>query len=147
MTDDRTTHTAAFTYRIDPATRTVQFTYQRQPEFGEWRSVMARVLDDPRFRPGYSMLSDRRALTEAAAPGVIRRMAEFVSKHQPHFNGCRWAVVVAPWQLAEYGMARMGSALFERACIDLRAFTDFDVALQWVTEDRSASRMPSASYL
>ncbi len=147
MKDERATRVAAFTYEIDHATRTVQLTYRRQPEFTEWRALMTQILDDPQFRPGFNLLSDRRALTEAAAAGVIRNMALFVARHRKMFEGCRWAVVVAPWQLAEYGMARMGSALFEGSRVDLRAFTDFDVALHWLQEGGSSATTRSALYL
>ncbi len=131
MTAATPSRTGALTYDIDPAVRLVRCLYRRQPDFTEWRAVMERVLTEIAFRP-VNLLSDRRALVEAAAPTVIRHMADFVLRHRPVFDGGRWAVVVAPAHRAEYGMARMGSALFERAGVRLRPFTDYDAAWNWV---------------
>lgn len=127
--------TRALTYDVDPARRLVRCLYHRQPEFAEWRAVMERVLAEIAFRP-VNLLSDRRALVEAAAPAVIRLMADFVVRHRHAFDGGRWAVVVSPAHRAEYGMARMGSALFERAGVRLRPFTDYEVAWDWVAGRR-----------
>jgi len=123
--------TAALTCDIDHATRVIRCRYHRQPDFAEWRAIMERVLAEVAFRP-LNLLSDRRALLEAAAPAVIRQMAAFVVANRDVFEGGRWAVVVAPAHRAEYGMARMGSVLIERAGVLLRPFTDYDAARQWV---------------
>ncbi|HEX7086742.1 MAG TPA: hypothetical protein VF198_10285 [Vicinamibacterales bacterium] len=122
----------ALTCDVDPSAQLVRCVYYRQPEFAEWRGTMERVLAQAAFRP-VNLLSDRRLLVEAASPAVIRQMADFVIRHRHTFDGGRWAVVVAPAHRAEYGMARMGSALFERAGVQLRPFTDYETAWNWVT--------------
>lgn len=124
---------SALIYAIDHAARVVRFTYTRQPDFAEWRALMERVLAEITFSPLH-VLSDRRALSDAAAPSVIRRMADFVARHRAMFAGSRWAVVVAPAHRAEYGMARMGGPLFERSGVQLRPFVDYDAALRWIVE-------------
>jgi hypothetical protein len=131
MTEDRPT-TGALTYHIDEIAELVTLTYRSQPSFEEWSRLMLAALNDPRYRPGVSILSDRLALVDTASPRTIRMMAEFVSRHSDRFARCKWAVVVAPDRPAEYGMARMGSALFQPSGIELAVFTDLVTANAWL---------------
>lgn len=131
MTEDRQAR-APFTHAIDPDPGIVVLTYTRQPTFSEWAKAMKKVLADPDYRPGLGILSDRRKVGGTADPPTVQAMADWVHAHRDRFANCRWAVVVSPDAVAEYGMARMGSMLFEPAGIELRAFTDYADAVAWV---------------
>jgi hypothetical protein len=122
---------AAFTYAIDSKRGVVVLTYARQPTYTEWQRLMSTVVADAQYRPGLSIVSDRRALTDAVSPGTVERMSEYVATHAGQFARCRWAVVVRPTQLAEYGMARVGQVLFGPSGVELQVFTDFEEAMAW----------------
>jgi hypothetical protein len=126
----------AFTYRIDRAVSLVFLIYgTRQPTFEEWREAMNALLEDPEFRTGMPIVSDRRRLGEAPTTAMIQMMAAYEYEHRDLFGACRWAVVTAPEARAEFGMARMSQAVLEggRSRIMLRPFTDLDQAIRWVT--------------
>jgi hypothetical protein len=126
---------SALSYSIDTMLGVVTLTFYAQPTFEEWRSVVQELLADPAYKPGTSILSDRRQLPDAKEPvatATVHRMAEFVGQAHREFR--RWAVVVRPTQLGEYGMARMYGMLVERHNVLLRTFTDFDAAMTWLRE-------------
>ena len=132
MTEIRQTGIAPFRHMIDCRRGLVVLTYCRQPTLPEWLASMTQVLDDPQYRPGMAILSDRRRLEDTASSSTIRAMADWVTRRRDRFAGCRWAVVVSPQAIAEYGMARMGSVLFERSGVRLQAFKSWADALDWL---------------
>lgn len=118
------------TYTIDPDARLVTLHYEEHPTIEQWKQAMLRVFADPRYRPGFAFLGDRRAVKEAPDRDYIRETIAFGEEHRAELQGARWATLVST--PASYGMARMGQALGAEGPTELGAFTDLAAALRWL---------------
>ena len=127
------------THAIDALYGIVILTFTRQPTFWEWTQALRRMLDDPDYRAGMGVVSDRRGLEDTVEASTVRQMADWMVAHRGAFPGCRWAVLVSAGATADYGMARMKAILFERAGIEAEAFTNFDEALGFATRSRESA--------
>ena len=105
-------------------------TIKGSPSFAEWRSAVSELLDDPDFRPGMAILSDRREIQEAPDRSFIERMVDFLEQNAPRLEGSSWALVAA--SPADFGMLRMLSIIAERTRVPVRAFRDYEAALAWL---------------
>jgi hypothetical protein len=123
----------ALTYSIDPEARLVTILYAEHPPIEAWKRTMLQVFADPRYRPGFAFLGDRRRVAEPPDRLYIQETIAFGEEHRAELKGARWATLVAT--PASYGMARMGQALGETGPTELGAFTDLAAALRWLRGD------------
>ena len=124
------------TFDIDTASRVVELTCGNT-SIERWRAVMAAVMADPRFEPGYSYLVDCRTATRAPSAQDVDAVVAFIGRHAAALGCGRWAVVVAAD--AGYGMARMASIRGDAAGIQLVAFRDVEAARRWVTAEATST--------
>lgn len=95
-----------------------------------------RSVRDPRFRPGFAVLSDHTAVGEPLTPVQARRMVDHLESLANVMRGSRWAVVTT--KAASFGMLRMVSALAERIPMEIRVFSSHQDAEAWLfSEDHS----------
>lgn len=105
-------------------------TVKGSPSFAEWRSAVTELLDDPDFRPGMAILSDRREMAEAPDRAFVERMVDFLEQSAPRLEGSSWALVAA--SPADFGMLRMLAIIAERTRVPVRAFRDYEAAVAWL---------------
>jgi len=118
------------TYSIDKVLRIVTLTYTGNPDFDEWVNTMGAVFKDPNFKPGFSVILDRRLVKTAPTMEYIEDITAFVNDHPIELGNNRTAIVVS--EIASYGMARMSQGLMndtERTQI----FTDIEKAREWLS--------------
>ena len=129
----------AVTYTIDEGERMVRVHYATKPSGEELAELMESVIGDPRYRPGFKWLVDRRD-AGAADTNDLRRVTLFVEEHQDAFTGCRLALVVA--SPAAYGMGRMAQAFAQDFPVHIEVFRDLDGAERWLRGVGTPSSAP-----
>jgi len=98
---------------------------------GAWCALLDAVLDDPRWRPGMSLLVDRRRTVAAPTRADVEAMVGFFRRRATDMRGARCAVVTGT--PAACGMARMLETVAERdAVVVARAFDDDGGAMEWL---------------
>ena len=85
---------------------------------------------DPRFRPGFAVLSDHTEVGEPLTPSQARRMVDHLESLADLMAGSRWAVVTS--KAASFGMLRMVSVLAERVPMDVQVFSSHEEAEAWL---------------
>lgn len=113
-------------FEIFPERSLVRIVYRRHPTVREWQAMMEAILSDPRFRPGFHFLFDKRKLHEAASIAYVEEVSRFYRAHRHKFGRC--AIVAG--DLLAFGMSRMT----EGYCIDgnVRAFMEVNEAEAWL---------------
>ena len=125
-----TTDASPIRYSIDSEARIVTLLYAAHPTIEQWQAAMLAIFADPRYRPGFAFLADRRAASTAPDRAYIEGTIAFGEAHAAQLKGARWATLVAT--PASYGMARMGQSRGEGGPVDLGAFTDLAAAMRWL---------------
>ncbi len=92
---------------------------------------------DPRFRPGFDVYSDHRAVGEPLTGPQATQVAAFLEKHADVLAGTRWAVVTS--KPASYGMLRMLSILAQRVPMEIQVFASQSEAEAWLASPRDAA--------
>lgn len=121
----------AFSYDIDPTRRLVTARPDSPTNIADWEGLLDRVAADPRFQPGFSLLSDRRHLNIEPDAAYVRASIEAVAERRDAFGGSRFAILTS--HLATYGMARMAEALAENRGIEWQVFMNERDALEWLS--------------
>ena len=98
-----------------------------------WASTRACSRSDD-YRPGFSLVVDRRGLREAPSAETVRAVVEYFREHSAQTGACRMAVVTddeAPrsaWRGAEMLAGHYTS-------VELRVFDDLEAAELWATPE------------
>lgn len=118
-------------YEIIPSQSLVKVTYPYHPTYQEWTRMMDHIFRNPRFKPGFDFLFDKRGAGEAASNEYVEQTSRYYRQHSDKLGRC--AIVVGT--LLAFGMARMT----EGYCLDehVRAFIDLREAERWLAEGRS----------
>ncbi len=124
-------------YAIDEATGLVTFLYRDDPTFEEWTRTMETVFADPRYRPGFHFLGDRRAVDTPPERAYIRRIIEWMDRRAEKVRGARWATLVST--PASYGMGRVGQVMGEGGAVELGVFLDEAEAMRWLRGEAESS--------
>ncbi len=91
--------------------------------------AVQRLLSDPAFEPGSSVLIDVRGSTESASAGEISERAEwFATLSRAHIKRCA-LVTGDPLQ---FGLARMFSSFADATGMEVRAFREMSEAESWL---------------
>jgi hypothetical protein len=117
-------------YRIDAASRLVII--QGTESLSD--AVLDRIVLEPHFQRGFNFVRDRRELTRAVEPEMVRRVVTSLKSYAPRIAPCRWAVVVPAHDLVFYGMARMASIMMEDSGIQFEAFLSYESAVEWAVK-------------
>lgn len=121
------------TYSVDPSHRRVVLRPTDARRVGEWETVLADLMDDPRFAPGTDLVIDATD-AEPIDPAILRRAVAFYRAHAGFLGHSRWAVVVR--DPAGYGMARMAQGLAGSDAPELEIFWNMADALAWLETER-----------
>jgi len=98
---------------------------------GEIFEAINRSVQDPRFRPGFSVLSDHTAVGEPLTSLQAQQMVEHLNSLTEFMAGSRWAVIAS--KPASYGMLHMVSVLAEHVPMDVRVFSTHEEAEAWLS--------------
>jgi hypothetical protein len=114
-------------YQIDEARRLVLTTASGALTDSDILRLKARLVADPKRKPGMRELSDVRSIDrlEVTADGV-RQMMMRDERHAAALGSYRLAIVVS--HQVGYGMARMDQMLTEHILQDVRVFRDMEQA-------------------
>jgi hypothetical protein len=119
-----------FTYEIDEGRRLVVMTADARATQDEWFETFDRVLEDPRFRPGFDFVYDRTNVAITPDALNVRSLVGRYLEVSRRAGGGRLAVVVD--KTVAYGMVRMASAWTDTAGASVNAFRSMDEALFWL---------------
>jgi hypothetical protein len=115
---------------VAPSSQLVWIVYHDTPNFAEWVEMMAAISLDPKYRPGFSFLVDRRAVADPS-PLFSRRFADYLARHSQELGvAVHAAIIVAPEAFA-------ATEAMLRLCPDssrMRTFRDPVEAERWISE-------------
>ena len=100
-------------------------------EIAEMLGTVDEVARQIAGNPGYSVLSDHRALETPLTPEQATQLLAHLSVSGGALIGAKWAIVVS--KPASYGMMRLLSARAEELPMSVQAFWDRDEATAWLT--------------
>lgn len=116
---------------IDVPARIVRLEYRGHVEVDDFTVTLESVFRDPRYRPGFGFLVDRRG---ADPPTVeyTERVLAFALLHDRELKGARWALVVSDPLAVEMG--HFGERLAASAALPQAAqvFGDPESAEAWL---------------
>ena len=116
------------TYTIDTTQRLISILGE-YAEAGEWKTLLARVLEDPRFGPGFAFLRDLRGATTPVSAETVIGIMDVVRRFWPLLQPTR-AAVLTP---REMDMAALTAyAIADATDIPLKVFSSYDDALEWL---------------
>jgi hypothetical protein len=117
-------------YTIDAGRRLITIVGEYS-DANEWRSLLARVLDDPRRKPGFAFLRDLRDATTPVDAETVVQIMEIVRRFWPQLRPSRAAILTKP---EEDPAALVAHALADTQQLPMRAFDSYDEALAWLSE-------------
>jgi hypothetical protein len=115
-------------YTIDEAAQLVTITGEYSAA-DDWQELLARVLADPRRRPGFAFLRDLREATHPVDAATVIGIIAVVRQFWPHLRPSRAAI------LTRHDIdpaAMVAHALADAENIPLQAFNSYDVAMEWL---------------
>ncbi|MCA9506048.1 MAG: hypothetical protein KC616_23360 [Myxococcales bacterium] len=115
---------------LDEERRRVLFRLEGDFTLDEIFEVIDRAVLDPRFQPGFSVLTDHLAVGEPLTPPQARRMVDHLIGLESRLGGSRWAVVTK--RPASFGMMRMVGALASRVPVEVQIFGSLSEAEAWL---------------
>jgi hypothetical protein len=98
----------------------------------EMIAAVNAAVEDPAFRPGFSILSDHRHIGKALTPEQASELVGHLSRLTRYFAGVRWAVVST--KTASVGMMRLLSVHLEQVPLTLEVFSSMNEAERWLAE-------------
>jgi hypothetical protein len=115
-------------YSIDEAEQLVTITGDYS-DAGEWQGLLARVLADPRRRPGFAFLRDLRQATHPVDAATVVQIIAVVRQFWPHLRPRRAAI------LTRHDIdpaAMVAHALADAENMPLQAFNSHEAAMAWL---------------
>jgi hypothetical protein len=117
-------------YTIDERAGLVTFRLGGVPDVEAVRDALEHLREDPRFRPGMDVLTDRRELAAIPTSEYTLDLVELIRTQWPSRMIRRWAILARPG--AAYGMARMAEMRAAIAGSEIAAFIHESDALEWL---------------
>lgn len=116
-------------YSIEEALNLIVITgeYADAPE---WERLMVRVVADPRRRPGCIVLRDQRGGTRPVDAATVIAIMAVVRRYWEKLDMRRAAILMQPDRDSP---ALVAHAVADAENLPIRAFTSYDVALEWLT--------------
>lgn len=118
------------TYRIDPLEGLVTIAGD-YADAASWQALLAAIARDPAFRPGLCFLRDLRSSHNPVSVPMVVAIIAVVKEFWTPLGVRRAAIVTGPGTDAP---AMVAHALADDNDLQLRAFTQYDEAVQWLRE-------------
>ena len=116
------------TYTIDSTQRIITITGDYAGA-DEWRSLLARVLNDPQRQPGFAFLRDLRTATKPVSAATVVGVMDVIRQLWPLLQTTGIAVLtpreVDPAALTAYAIA-------DAENMPLKVFRSYDDAVEWL---------------
>jgi hypothetical protein len=122
-------YSMAISYSIDRGARLVRLNYEGEVTYEAWAHMMSTLAADRAFRPGFSVLADRRRAATATV-AFVHCVVNFLVAYSEQVAIARWATVVDGQ--AAYGMSRMAQILLKDLPFPFAVFTDESSAIGWL---------------
>jgi hypothetical protein len=116
------------TYQIDPQEGIVTIAGD-YAEAAEWRALLGSIASDPAFRRGLGFIRDLRASAHPVSAEAVIQIIDVVKEHWERMGVRRAAIVT---RRGVDMPAMIAHALAETDHLALRAFTDYEDALEWL---------------
>jgi hypothetical protein len=116
-------------YEIDEDERRLIVITGEYSEAAEWQSLLARVLADPRRRPGFAFLRDLRAAINPVHADTVVQIMDVVRRFWPQLQPSRAAIVT---KHTEDPAALVAHALADTQQLPMRTFNSYDEARAWL---------------
>jgi hypothetical protein len=113
-------------YEIDAGRRLIVISGEYS-NADEWRSLLVRVLSDPRRKPGFAFLRDLRSATTPVDADAVVRIMEVVRRFWPQLQPSRAAILTKHDDDSAALVAHADSQQ-----LPIRAFNSYDEALAWL---------------
>lgn len=120
------------TSSIDERRRLVVAKVEGDFTLAEVLEAISKAVSDPRFQPGFSVLSDHRKVGTPLTPVQAQAMVAHLGTLADSLAGARWAVVTE--NPASFGMLRMVSVLAQRVPMEVEVFPSLDQAHHWLQQ-------------
>ncbi len=115
---------------IDEARKRVVARVRGDFTFTDIVETLERNLGDPRWRPGFDVLSDHTEVGEPITPSQARRMVVRLGALSDLLTGSRWAIVTT--KLASYSMMKVIALMAEQVPMEIEVFTSLEEAEAWL---------------
>ena len=99
-------------------------------------SAIGGSVKDPRFQPGFHIISDHTAVGTPLTTVQAKQMVGYIESLSKYLRYSRWAVVTA--KDASFGMFRMASVFAERVPMEIQVFNSHEEAEAWLSADGTA---------
>ncbi|HEY3159131.1 MAG TPA: hypothetical protein VGJ78_09260 [Vicinamibacterales bacterium] len=120
-------------YTIDADERLIVITGD-YADAGEWRTLLARVMNDERRAPGFAFLRDLREASRPVDAETVVQVMEVVRRFWPYVQPSRAAILT---RHDENPAALVAHALADAQQLPVRAFNSHDEAMAWLREGLS----------
>ena len=120
-------------YDIDEDERLIAITGEYS-DAAEWRSLLARVLADPRRQPGFAFLRDLRSATRPVNADTVVQIMDVVRRFWPQLQPSRAAIVTTQ---NEDPAALVAHALADAQQLPMRGFNSYEEARAWLKGEPS----------
>lgn len=116
------------TYTIDTTQRLITIVGE-YADAAEWKRLLARVLEDPRFGPGFGFLRDLRGATTPVSAETVVGIMDVVRRFWPFLRPTR-AAVLTPREVDTAALT--AHAIADATNMPLRVFNTYDDAIGWL---------------
>lgn len=117
-------------YHIDEEDRRAVATVSGDFTIGDIFIAISSIVHDPKFQPGFSILSDNTAIGTPLTTEQAVLMVEHLKILAPRLAGSRWAVVSS--KPTSFGMNRMVSVMTETVPVEMQVFRSMEAADEWL---------------
>jgi hypothetical protein len=115
---------------MDAERRRVYSTLEGSVELHEMTGMIDALVSDPRFTPGFTVLSDHRRVTRPISSAQLHAFMEHLADTE-RLAGTRWSVVTV--QAASYAMMQLMRGLIPLyARLEIAVFTTVADAEAWL---------------
>ncbi|OPL19253.1 MAG: hypothetical protein AVO35_11790 [Candidatus Aegiribacteria sp. MLS_C] len=125
---------------IEPERRLVRIEIEGDSTTEDILDSIDDAVSDPDAEPGFSILSDHRAVGEPLTTPQVQAMVSRMESLREVMSGCRWAVVTH--KPASVGMMRMLAVLLNRIPMTIEVFGTMEEAEDWLFGGDRAAPAP-----
>jgi hypothetical protein len=119
-------------YKIIPEENLVTNTIQGAFTYGEYRTLMDRIINDERFRPSMDMFWDFRNGTLAGFSNEeIAGIKDYIRRNQER-RGDNYRVAFLVKEVVDYGLSRMYQMISQDLPVNFEVFYDEQEAMDWI---------------
>ena len=121
-------------WTIDAENRRVLARLVGDVQLHEMLDVITASTEDPRYRPGFDILSDHTQVGRVVDTGQVHAVVAHLQALADRLAGSRWAIYTR--KPASFGMMRMLAVYAEKVPMHVRVFRTAHEAQAWLASPR-----------